>query len=454
MNFTPNNSLAIPHAANTVEILTPNVLKQGDTFNEIRVRLQRENVNVSFTDVTVVWSAAGPNGAIITDRPATIHGNGEISFAFTEEDKGAWGTLRIEFKVTHNVTNKVEKFPANDHVRLHVTRSHDDLTHTPVTFASLSYFNAQVEAAAKSASEASQHALLVEKQGEFAQEQAELAQEAITVATRETDRAAQVSGYLEEKKPLIDKFTGDQTNLQAQVDQLIVEGDSSPAAAQAAVGTDGKVYPTLKARLDTEQKATAQQLADKLEKGQVAVSDIDKNKGLIDQTYISDELKQQISGTAPINSVPADGSLTTQKFADKSVTLSKLHTHGYLPKTFKFKLGTHLTPGQPSNRAYTEPTFAQAGSKIETSGQVQIVVQKVNLDDSRTDIHLGWVNSVSISEDMNIAVRLRLPDNSVIKTSDLGFLENEIYMVSGETALRVRDFEMFLTVANEFWEVE
>jgi hypothetical protein len=47
----------------------------------------------------------------------------------------------------------------------------------------------------------------------------------------------------------------------------------------------------------------------------IGVNQINKNKGLIDQTFLTDELKQQIAGTAPINAVPADFSLTENKFA-------------------------------------------------------------------------------------------------------------------------------------------
>jgi lysophospholipase L1-like esterase len=64
----------------------------------------------------------------------------------------------------------------------------------------------------------------------------------------------------------------------------------------------------------------ASQLAQKVNKGQVAVTDIDKNLGKLDQTYLSDTLLQQIAGTTPVNAVPADGGVTTPKLADKSVT--------------------------------------------------------------------------------------------------------------------------------------
>ncbi|WP_172369561.1 M14 family metallopeptidase [Sporosarcina jiandibaonis] len=66
------------------------------------------------------------------------------------------------------------------------------------------------------------------------------------------------------------------------------------------------------------------QLAEKMKKGEVTVSDINKNKGKFDQTYMTDEFLQQMAGNTPINAVPADNSLTTKKYADKSVTLDKL----------------------------------------------------------------------------------------------------------------------------------
>lgn len=56
----------------------------------------------------------------------------------------------------------------------------------------------------------------------------------------------------------------------------------------------------------------------------IGIGQINKNKGKIDQTYLSDSLLQQIAGDAPINAVPADGSLTTSKYADESITSKKL----------------------------------------------------------------------------------------------------------------------------------
>ena len=117
-------------------------------------------------------------------------------------------------------------------------------------------------------------------------------------------------------------------SVQEQFNQVVIDGDSSVEAAQARVDASGQTNPTLKARLDKEHNEVTAQLAQietqKLNKGEVSVTDIDKNKGLIDETYLSDTLKQQIVGDAPIHAIPADDSLTTDKYVDESVTAVKM----------------------------------------------------------------------------------------------------------------------------------
>lgn len=61
-------------------------------------------------------------------------------------------------------------------------------------------------------------------------------------------------------------------NVQAQVNALVVQGDSSVEARQARVDAKGVEAATLKARLDAEQNAVTQQLADKAEKDKVRES--------------------------------------------------------------------------------------------------------------------------------------------------------------------------------------
>ncbi len=60
-----------------------------------------------------------------------------------------------------------------------------------------------------------------------------------------------------------------------------------------------------------------------LKKGEVSIFDINKSLGKIDQTFLTEELIQQIAGNANVNAIPADNSITTEKFANKAVTPGK-----------------------------------------------------------------------------------------------------------------------------------
>src|SRR5690606_13090226 len=51
-------------------------------------------------------------------------------------------------------------------------------------------------------------------------------------------------------------------NVQEQVNTLVLNGDSSVAAKQAAIDANGHDYQNLKLRLDTEHTQLAEQLAD------------------------------------------------------------------------------------------------------------------------------------------------------------------------------------------------
>ena len=96
--------------------------------------------------------------------------------------------------------------------------------------------------------------------------------------------------------------------------------------ANMEVSMARKHFKDLASRLDASDSqlssATAQ-LAQKVDKGNVSVSDINKNLGKLDQTFMSDEFLHQMAGNTPINAVPADGSLTTGKYADGSVIPDK-----------------------------------------------------------------------------------------------------------------------------------
>lgn len=67
--------------------------------------------------------------------------------------------------------------------------------------------------------------------------------------------------------------------------------------------------------IDNRFKEVNSQLEHKVNKGNISVFDIDKNKGKFDQTYMADEFLQQMAGNTPINATPADKSVTQTKMA-------------------------------------------------------------------------------------------------------------------------------------------
>lgn len=78
-----------------------------------------------------------------------------------------------------------------------------------------------------------------------------------------------------------------------------------------------------KALTDAVNKVTS--IGNKMDRGEsIKVSQIDKNSGKLDQTYMSEEFLRQMAGNTPINAIPADGSLTTSKYADESITKNKI----------------------------------------------------------------------------------------------------------------------------------
>lgn len=87
-----------------------------------------------------------------------------------------------------------------------------------------------------------------------------------------------------------------------------------------------------------EEKLTTEQFAElttlisgMIKKGEVTVSDININLGKIGLQHLSDEVIKAIAGSAAVNAVPADGSITTIKVADKAITNAKLaDNHDYV----------------------------------------------------------------------------------------------------------------------------
>lgn len=60
-----------------------------------------------------------------------------------------------------------------------------------------------------------------------------------------------------------------------------------------------------------------------LKEGNVSVNDINTNLGKIGLSHLADEVIQAIAGTASVNAIPSDLSITTNKIADGAITADK-----------------------------------------------------------------------------------------------------------------------------------
>lgn len=101
---------------------------------------------------------------------------------------------------------------------------------------------------------------------------------------------------------------------QTQLNQIVVEGDSSVEAAQARVSADDTVYDTLKERLDTEHTQVTQQLTQTILASELA-HQIRAQK-LERQRFMNQSLRQ---GTATITNTSHDGYFKT---AESFITIA------------------------------------------------------------------------------------------------------------------------------------
>ena len=81
------------------------------------------------------------------------------------------------------------------------------------------------------------------------------------------------------------------------------------------IETEDTTVEKLLNNLDATKAELSSRIKDKVNKGEITILDIDKNKGKFDQTYMTEEFLQQIAGNTPINSIPAKGSITDDMFS-------------------------------------------------------------------------------------------------------------------------------------------
>jgi hypothetical protein len=100
----------------------------------------------------------------------------------------------------------------------------------------------------------------------------------------------------------------------------------------------------------SQVESLSSSLAQKATKGQIAVGDINKNLGKFDQTYLSDELLQQMAGSTPVNATPADYSITTKKLTFEPIM--GVHSKNLYNKNDVF-IDTHINGNDGTNLSLT-----------------------------------------------------------------------------------------------------
>lgn len=105
---------------NRAEFRSANMIKAGDTRNEIRVRLlEYTDAPINLAGKTVTWSAA-QNKMLVLDRAATVYTNGEVGIRFNLADAVKKGPLYLQFEVDHG-GGLIERFPADGNLFLKIT---------------------------------------------------------------------------------------------------------------------------------------------------------------------------------------------------------------------------------------------------------------------------------------------------------------------------------------------
>jgi lysophospholipase L1-like esterase len=216
---------------------------QGDT-NQLEIVINDNGQVADFSNIGRIVTNFKRKDRKVISRLLTNHSNNKVLYQFGLEENQVDGESEIElqfFSIDNKERISTHRFKVLLFASIGTDEIHENNGDLPLLqklFGEVESVKQDTDIAAQYASEAAEYAV---GKAEYAQAQGD---------------------YVESKKPIIDKFTGDQTNLQAQLDVLVVEGDSSPAATQARVDGKGTTYATLKQRLDTKEAEFASGLAE------------------------------------------------------------------------------------------------------------------------------------------------------------------------------------------------
>ena len=182
-----------------------------------------------------------------------------------------------------------------------------------------------------------------------------------------------------------------------------------------------------------QAKEWVSQLNNKIDKGNLSVADINKNLGKLDQTFMTDEFLQQMVGNTPVNAVPADGSITNKKLADKSVDESKVTFFGQDENIFsgvysQSYLGGNAEDGGQLN--YSRDTARSAIIRVEPNTNYKIKKDPSDRFRVATFTEVPRKVSPTVSQPVNRYLRDEYVPNETTETEyKFSTLPDEYYVV-------------------------
>jgi lysophospholipase L1-like esterase len=189
-----------------------------------------------------------------------------------------------------------------------------------------------------------------------------------------------------------------------RVDNLIWAKPVAGEVEDLRVDNRGTIHDIARDRFTADAEYLAAALTN------LSISQINKNLGKIDQTYLTEELLQQIAGTADINAVPADGSITTPKMANKAITAEKLKNVINLKRTNLFNPDEVEKGGfydyqtglwvNSANYASTPPIEIEGG--VEYGSNVKRYIAFYDVDGNFITGYTGWTSPITTPENARI----------------------------------------------------
>lgn len=129
---------------NSIQLLSPNVIKEGDTANSFLVELlDADGEAVDISDADVTWSLANRKGRVITEKTAIKEsGTGRVRLQIDAGDSTGSGRLSVQIDVTKG--SNTEVFPADGDFKLFIEPNQGNLNEMPVAYATVDDFNTKV----------------------------------------------------------------------------------------------------------------------------------------------------------------------------------------------------------------------------------------------------------------------------------------------------------------------